>query len=157
MSLGCHCEYAECPRSFDLRHRVRRMKRILKLAPSPPARVGVRVGDRTVEESRTSPSPRTRPGRCRVSRRKAAQPDAILGFRGRPSLWANRGLGRLQSAPQVPKGGAGYGTGFLSTTFLLLRSHGQYKPRGWPQIPFYYANVSSRVVLGFLRNDLSQS
>ena len=62
-----------------------------------------RIGDRTVNESRTSPSPRTRPGRCRVSRRKAAQPDAILGFRGRPSLWANRGLGRLQSAPQVPK------------------------------------------------------
>ena len=103
MSKGFVAANAACPYSFGLRHRVRRMKRILKLAPSPPARVGARIGDRTVGESRTSPSPRTRSGRCRVSDRKAAQPDAILGFRGRPSLWANRGLGRLQSAPQVPK------------------------------------------------------
>ena len=71
---------------------------------SPPAPRPSRgpSGDRTVDESRTSPSPRTRPGRCRVSRRKAAQPDPSLGFRGRPSLWTNRSLGRLQSAPQVP-------------------------------------------------------
>ena len=37
--------------------------------------------------------------KCTPSR---ATRQPILGCRERPSLWANRGLGRLQSAPQVP-------------------------------------------------------
>ena len=105
MSKGFVAANAACPYSFGLRHRVRRMKRILKLAPSTPARVGARVGDRTDDATRTSPSPCTRPGRCRDSVRKVAEPDPTSAAGEVHPYGPSAALVgcHMPIAPQVPK------------------------------------------------------
>jgi len=50
----------------------------------------------------SQPAPRlTLRGRCRCAKERPSA--ECLGRRGSPSLWASRGLGRLPTAPQVPK------------------------------------------------------